>query len=200
METVPSFLKARKNAIQGNYPWAWLFDIHRDASNVSRYTDDNAEIVYAGNTYLPRSIEWEPPYADAGGTLRPFAISIGDADRAEMAYLMNDKYRKRRLRAMLVNVEDLSSGNHVECRGKILSAGWSRLRAVLRIGIPDLRKGVFPGISLYALRCENRWKDWRCKYAGSIATPCDLSYFSCRDIYLNEANFHGAPGMPSLRP
>lgn len=200
MEVLPAFLKQKKNEMQGNDPWVWIFDLHRDSSNISRYTLDNADVVFDGNTYTPKDTIWEPPSSDAGGTLHPFTVSVGDADLTEMAYLMNGKYRKQRFLAMLVNREDLTDPTYnVEVRAKILRATYAKRRAVLRIGTPDIRRGTLPGNQLYALRCGNRWKDWRCKYAGSVTTPCDLMYVTCRYVYDNETNFFGGPGMPRMR-
>lgn len=200
MDSLATFLKQKKNAPQGNRPWAWLFDLHRDSSNVSRYTGHDTDITFNGQTYSQKAIEYQPPSSDAAGTIALSGVVIEDADGTEMAYLMNDKYRSRYFSAQLVNIEDLSDETYrVLFRGKIMTAGWAKHRVALRVGLPDMRKTMVPCLPLFSWRCQHRWKDHRCQYAGSVTTPCDLLYETCRDVMDNVANFWGAPGMPRFR-
>jgi len=180
-------------------PFAWIFDLRRDSSNVSRYTEDNAEVSFGGNTYTPKEIRFEPPGQDMDQSLPEFRIKIGNANKTELAYWRAGKYARQEVACRLVNLAYTSnSADRRLIRGTIKRAMWDDTWVTFICGMRDLRKAPVPREKLYATRCRHKFKSViGCGYSGA-ATACDLLETTC-DGLGNKARWGGCSSLPRER-
>ena len=180
-------------------PCVWIFDLRRDSSNVSQYTEDNANVTFGGNTYTPKEIRFDPPGSDINETLPEFRIKIGNADKVELAYWRAGKYRNQDVACRLVNLDNLSSAaDRRLIRGTIKRAMWDDTWVIFVCGMRDLRKAPVPREKIYSTRCRHKFKGViGCGYAGA-ATSCDLLETTC-DGLSNKSRWGGCSTLPRPR-
>ena len=194
MRTLSSYMEEKSNTLSLADAFLWFFDIRRDSSNVSQYVRDRRNITFLSDEYTRKSISFEPPMADASGTMHDFKISIDNTDLIQSAYLENDKYFDQDVEVRIASTGSLStSADSIVFRGLVVSAGADESIVTLICGTYNLRNIMVPNELIYAKSCRFVFKGFRCQYAGA-ETTCSHYLAACTAL-ANSSYFGGANNM-----
>jgi len=197
--SLSSVMEEQSNTLALEDKFFWLSELRRDSSNVSKYVRDRRDITFNSTEYTSKPIAFEPPSADAGGTLQNFKIAIDNTDRVQTGYLEAGKYFDQEVIVKIVSGTSLNNdADSIVFRGLILDASGDEATVAFQCGTYDLRACMVPGENIYAKRCIFVFKGERCGYGGAEAS-CDHCIQTCNDTMSNKARFGGANNMSISR-
>ena len=197
--SLSSVMEAQANTVNLEDKFFWLFELRRDSSDVSKYVRDRRNITFDSVEYEKKPIQFEPPSADAGGTLQNFKIAIDNTDRVQTGYLEAGKYFDQEVIIKIVSGVSLDNdADSIVFRGIILDASGDEATVAFQCGTYDLRSCFVPAENIYAKRCIFVFKGPRCGYSGAEAS-CDHCIQTCRDIMDNKARIGCANNMSISR-
>ncbi len=201
MRTLQSVVIEQKNLLAGETagPWLWLAELHRDDTNIVRYTDDTRDTTFDGFTWAARSFQIEPAKPDAAGSIVNVELTLGNNDREISGFIENGEIKGQPATIYRVHFDLLSNPlNAVRWRGRVLDVKGDDTYVTLAIGNFNPDGAQIPGSRFSRTRCRWRFKSVECGYTAGLTT-CDKSIQEC-EIRNNRERYGGFPGLPAVRP
>ncbi len=184
---------AANRAINGDQVTTYyLYEITYDpAQEPLRWTSWSSDVSHAGKTYSAKAIKHDEMGVSADGKINDVRVSIGNVDREIQRYIEDYELIGKK-----VNVIHVFPGFPVTIDATFLikaaSAKKNIVTFTLSLGF-DVLNAAIPGRIFRARFCWWRFKDERCKYAGSDA-ECGYTWEACK-AKGNVRNFGGFPGI-----
>lgn len=175
-------------------------DINVPSIPTVRLVRNTTNITYMGNEYI--SFPFEIGEISAGkGETPQFQLKLDNTNRVIEQYLVQyDTYLKQNgidgniISAVVhvLNTNDLSDSILTEYF-ELTDFSADAQTATFNLGTMSLFNSSFPIRKMYASFCTFKFKDGRCKYAGSAST-CNKTLSNCRALN-NSVNYGGFVGL-----
>lgn len=197
-DTLSSSLVTVKNQTHSTTPWAWLFDVDLDGTNVLSVAGHPTAITYNARTYSAFPIAVAGLERTAAGDLPTPVVHVSNLSREIAAYLEASGILDRRVKIALINTTTTTAiVDFGEWR--VIDAIVSLTSASFRLGVYSLFDAPFPARRQMRGRCDHAYAGTECGYDETLSNLVASTYpsFSCGscDYTLNGENgckAHGA--------
>lgn len=177
-----------------------LVGIHLPAGGVIRVCNNNEEIIFQEQSYMPLNFELGELVCERG-SLPKISLSLDNTSNVISPYIQDfDRYIKKhglensRVEAdiLIINSIDTSMPLLQE-RFSLEDIEITNQRVSFSLAAINLFSMSYPPRRFYQTYCMFNFKDSRCKYKG-VQSTCDKSYMNCRRLG-NLLNFGGFLGL-----
>uniref|UniRef100_A0A6M3IJ73 Putative tail protein n=1 Tax=viral metagenome TaxID=1070528 RepID=A0A6M3IJ73_9ZZZZ len=206
MLTLSSVAIAEKNKLSSAGAWLVLLDIVLTDGvthiRLIRNTEDKVWPTIGGNTYQKFPFEIDDTREDKGGEHNVLNIRVGNATRALMPYLEDEKGMVGCAVTLYVVHSDHLNLTTAEINETfiITSSSANSLWVTFELSSRNLFNVQFPDNRYIRNWCRFKFnypeeRDYRCGYIGGAFTDCNKTLANCR-ARGNSVNFGGFPGIP----
>lgn len=180
---------------QGKDVWLVWF-ANESGSVIYRYTNNDEDIVWDGDTYTHFNLTIDPPASQSDGGLPVTDIHLSNVSRAmQTAFYNNNFFRRGEVNLLLFNtgcpaadyddqIRTLYVTNHTAVASKL----------TLHCGLMKEFTELTPNLEYGAYNCSFLFGDAWCKKVPESGETCNQTRQECRDKS-NSANFGAEPGM-----
>lgn len=159
--------QATAQQLTPRYPFVWLLeiDVPTDPPITYRLVRNPTSVTYRSITYAPGSFEISSIKADSEGLLSSFSVSASNVNREpEAALQIHAGLVESKVRAFLVNVNELTANPYLELRGEVADSSSNERTATLRVGQQFIQERNFPSQRVDRKYCVRAYGDTLCGY------------------------------------
>lgn len=178
-----------------------LLDISIPANDNIRITNNNEDVVFGGNTYIPFPFDISELTTAGKGEVPEWSLQIDNTTRTIESYLqLYDQYLKINgvsgngidCTIYIVSTADLTSAiltEYFTLTSFSTNSNW----ATFKLGAKSPFTWRYPRRRILQNFCGWKFKSTQCGYGG-WGVSCDKTLTTCR-MYRNSSRFGGFPGI-----